>query len=108
MELQEMFVTLGLKAGEFNQGLDDAAKKAQSFGDRVKGGLGASVQAAGLAVTAGLAAAGGAIVALGASSVGVATDFQSAMAIMSTAVDPVSLGVESTAEAMDWKNGERG
>lgn len=55
---------------------------------------------AGTAVIAGAAAAGGALVALGASSVGVAREFESSIAIMSTAVSPESLGVASAAEAM--------
>jgi TP901 family phage tail tape measure protein len=61
------------------------------------GGLG--TLAAG-AVVGGIAAAGGAMVALGASSIGVAREFESSIAVMSTAVDPLSVGVETSAEAM--------
>lgn len=79
MELQELFVTLGLKAGEFNQGLDDAAKKAQSFGDRIKSGLGSAVQTAGLAATAGVLAVGGAIAGMGAAGVNAFVGYQQQM-----------------------------
>jgi TP901 family phage tail tape measure protein len=65
------------------------------------GSLGGAMTTAGGAIVAGAAVGVGALVALGASSVGVATDFESSMAIMSTAVDPETLGVNSAAEAMN-------
>jgi len=101
MELQKLYVSLLMEMKEYTAGLDDAIGQARGFGDRLKGALGGAAQAAGMAVVGGLAVAGGALVGLGASSVGVATEFQSSMAIMSTAVDPLSVGAQTTAEAMD-------
>lgn len=100
MELQKLYVTLAMELKEYAAGLDDAVGRARSFGDRIRGALGGAVQSAGLAAAAGLTVVTGAAVGLAASSVGVATEFQSSMAIMSTAVDPVTLGVGTTAEAM--------
>lgn len=92
-------IDLGSAIGRIAIDAADALKATGGLG-RALGGLAgpAGMMAAGIAT--GAAAAGGALIALGASSVGVARDFQSSMAIMSTAVDPASLGVESTAQAM--------
>lgn len=100
MELQKLYVSLVMEMKEYAAGLDDAADRARSFGDRLRGSLGGAATAAGLAVTAGLVVAGTAVVGLASSSVGVARDFQSSMAVMSTAVDPVSVGATNTADAM--------
>ncbi len=100
MELQKLYISLLMDMREYTAGLDDAVRQAGSFGDRIKGTLGGAARTAGLAVAGGLTVAGGALMGLAVSSVGVASDFQSSMAIMSTAVDPVSLGVETAAEAM--------
>lgn len=94
-----MGIDLGSAFGKIIIDADEALKSTEKLGG-VLGGLGGPMAAMGTAVVAAGAAAGGALVALGASSVGVAREFESSMAIMSTAVDPDSLGVSSSAEAM--------
>ena len=60
MELQKMWVSLGLKAAEFNQGLDDVQRKAEGFAgglrSRLGGALGA-VKSLGTAAFLGVGAA---------------------------------------------------
>ncbi len=59
MELQRMFVTLALKADEFNQGLDSARKQASGFASS----FGSNFQKAGIVAT-------GALIGVGAAAVG--------------------------------------
>jgi hypothetical protein len=93
-------VDLGSAFGKIAIDAADALKATDGLGRSLSGLAGpAGVMAAGVA--AGAVAAGGALVALGASSIGVARDFESQMAIMSTAVDPISVGAQTTAEAMN-------
>jgi len=94
-----MSIDLGSAFGSIIIDAGEALKTTEKLGG-VLGGLGGPMAAMGTVVVAAGAAAGGALVALGASSVGVAREFESSMAIMSTAVDPDSLGVSSSAEAM--------
>ena len=94
-----MSIDLGSAFGKILLDAADALDQTGKVGKALGGLAGpAGMMAAGIA-TAG-AAAGGALIALGASSVGVAREFESSMAIMSTAVDPVSVGAQTTAEAL--------
>lgn len=42
-EIQKLYVTLGLKAGEFAEGIDGAAQKAQGFASRLRAGVGGAI-----------------------------------------------------------------
>ena len=71
MELQKMWVSLGLKAAEFNQGLDDVQRKAEGFAGGLRSRLGGALGAVKTLGTAaflgvGAAAVGGFGAAMGA------------------------------------------
>ena len=94
-----MSLDLGSAMGRIVLDAQDALDATDKVG-RGLSGLAGPAGAMGAAVASAAAVGVGALVALGASSVGVAREFESSMAIMSTAVDPLSVGVETTAEAM--------
>lgn len=94
-----MGTDLGSAFGKIILDAQQALDETQKVGRGLSGLAGPAGVMAGAIGAAGIAA-GGAIIALGASSVGVAREFESAMAVMSTAVDPVSVGAQTSAEAM--------
>jgi TP901 family phage tail tape measure protein len=95
-----MGIDLGSAFGKIQIDAQDALNATEKLGG-VMGKLGGAATLMGGAVVAGGVAAGAALAGLGISSVGVARDFESAMAVMSTAVDPASLGLDNTQAAMD-------
>lgn len=77
-------------AKEMGAGLGDIFSKVGQNAGKVLGG----------AVRSGILALGAAILTLGMLSVETASKFEVSMAVMSTAVDPLTVGVETAAEAM--------
>lgn len=76
MNLFELFATLGLDSSEYDKGLDEASKSANSFGSKIASGFGAAAKVGAAALTA----ASGAAVAFGKSAVSAGANFDSSMA----------------------------
>lgn len=92
-ELAQLVVKLAADISEFESGMGKADGSLEKIGGKVK--------SLGMVVASGAAAAGGALIALGVTSIGVASDFEAQMALMSVAVDPVQVGAKDAAGAMD-------
>lgn len=76
MNLFELFATLGLDSSEYDKGLDEASKSANSFGSKIASGFGAAAKMGAAALTA----ASGAAVAFGKSAVSAGANFDTSMA----------------------------
>lgn len=76
MNLFELFATLGLDSSEYDKGLDEASKSANSFGSKIASGFGAAAKVGAAALTA----ASGAAVAFGKSAVSAGMSFDTSMA----------------------------
>lgn len=76
MNLFELFATLGLDTSGYDSGIDEAGKKANSFGSKIASGIGAAAKLGGAALTA----ASGAAVAFGKSAVSAGANFDTSMA----------------------------
>lgn len=89
MNLLDLFARITLDTSNYDNGLDGASKKADSFGSKLKSGL----TAAGKAAAAGMAAATTAVGAFAAASIKTGASFDSSMsqvaATMGTTVDQI-------------------
>lgn len=89
MNLLDLFARITLDTSDYDNGLDGASKKADSFGSKLKSGL----AAAGKAAAAGMAAATTAVGAFAAASIKTGASFDSSMsqvaATMGTTVDQI-------------------